>query len=79
MNTQIKTSAVMQRARALVNTSVQDMVSGLSHYCKREDLRVLAMGLIIVKQRGERTKIIFLERKIKQLRKSIRESEERHE
>lgn len=71
MNTQIKTSAVMQRARALVNTSVQDMVSGLSHYCKREDLRVLAMGLIIVKRRGERTKTRILESKIKRLRREF--------
>ena len=71
MNTQIKTSAVMQRARALVNTSVQDMVSGLSHYCKREDLRVLAMGLIIVKQRGELTKTRILESKIKKLRREL--------
>ena len=71
MKTQIKTSVVMQRARDLVNTSVQDMTSGLCHYCKREDLRVLAMGLIIVKQRGELTKTRILESKIKKLRREL--------
>lgn len=71
MQTKVITSVVMQRARDLVGTSVQDMVSGLSHYSKREDLRVLAMGLIIVRQRGELTKERILTAKIKRLRREL--------
>lgn len=66
-----KNSVVLQRARNLVNTSVQDMQSGLSHYWSREDLRILSVGLIIVRKRGEKTKVSILERKIKKIRKDI--------
>lgn len=66
-----KNSVVLRRARNLVNTSVQDMQSGLSHYWSREDLRILSVGLIIVRKRGEKTKVSILERKIKKIRKDI--------
>lgn len=66
-----KNSVVLSRARNLVSTSVQDMQSGLSHYWSREDLRILSVGLIIVRNRGEKTKVSILERKIKKIRKDI--------
>jgi hypothetical protein len=67
----IKTSVVLERARSLVNTSVQDMQSGLWGYKTREDLRVLALGLIYCRQRGEKTKVKMLEAKIKRLREGV--------
>lgn len=66
-----KNSVVLSRAKFLVNTSVQDMQSGIHTYWSREDLRVLSVGLIIVRKRGEKTKAGILERKIKAIRKDI--------
>lgn len=71
LRTKTKTSIVMSRARSLVNTSADDMQRGLWNYKTREDLRVLAMGLIIVKQRGEKTKTRMLTRRIKQVREGL--------
>lgn len=61
----------MARARFLVNTSVQDMQSGLHGYKTREDLRVLAIGLIIVRQRKEKTKVKLLTAKVNRLRREL--------
>lgn len=57
-------------AKHLVNTSVQDMQSGLWQY-KVEDLPVLREALKIVEQRGEKTKVRILSAKIKKLEKEV--------
>ena len=62
-----KLSAISASAQYLVNTSVQDMESGLWHYSTREDLRVLKAGLKIVNRRKETTKAKILKRKIRQM------------
>ncbi len=59
--------AVSKRAQDLVNTSVDDMQSGLYNYSTREDLRVLKAGLKIVNRRKETTKAKILKRRIKQV------------
>lgn len=68
---EVKNSVVLMRARSLVNTSVQDMQSGLWAYKTREDLRVLGVGYHICKNRGEKTKARLLVSKIKKLRKEL--------
>jgi len=52
----------------LINTSVQDMQSGLSSWGV-EDLPLLREGLEIVTKRGEKTKAKVLSAKIKRLEK----------
>lgn len=61
---------VAEKARGLVNTSVEDMQSGLWSYTTHEHLRVLYAGLMIVTRRKEKTKVMILKRKIKQLEKA---------
>lgn len=60
-----------ERARFLVNTSVKDMESGLSHYTTLDDLHVLYTGLMIVHRRKEKTKEAILKRKINRLEKEL--------
>ena len=60
-----------EKARDLVNTSVEDMSSGLWFYTSREHLQVLRTGLMIVNKRGEKTKSRILKSKIKKLEKSL--------
>jgi len=50
-----------------VNTSVQDLQSGLWDYKTRADLRVLRAALKIVNRRKETTKAKALKRRIKQV------------
>lgn len=66
-----KAGDVLNRARNLVNTSVQDMESGLHAYFKREDLRVLGAAWNIASSRGEKTKAVILARRIKQVKKGL--------
>lgn len=68
--------ALADRARSLVNSSVQDMQSGLWAYTDRDDLQVLRTGLMIVNKRGEKTKATILKRKIKKLEKELEEVKE---
>jgi hypothetical protein len=66
-----KKSVVLQLARDLVNTSVEDMQSGLWAYKTRFDLRVLGAAFAIVNNRGEKTKAKILDRKIRMLKKEL--------
>jgi uncharacterized membrane protein YfbV (UPF0208 family) len=66
----ISLKEVAARARDLVNTSVQDMESGLWFYTTHEHLQVLYAGLMIVNRRKEKTKAKILKRRIKQLEKA---------
>lgn len=59
--------AISAKAQDLVNTSVDDLKSGLYNYSTREDLKVLRAGLKIVKRRKETTKAKILQRRIKQV------------
>jgi len=63
--------AISALAQDLVNTSVDDMQSGLWHYSTREDLRVLKAGLKIVNRRKETTKAKILTRRIKQVERGL--------
>lgn len=60
-----------ERARALVNTSVEDMQSSLWFYTTREHWQILCTALMIVNKRGEKTKSKILKSKIKKLEKSL--------
>jgi hypothetical protein len=51
----------------LVNTSVQDMQSGLWQYTNVDFLK---KALAVVKKRGEKTKVKVLEAKIRKLEKA---------
>ena len=62
-----KQLAISAWAQDLVNTSVDDMQSGLNNYSTREDLKVLNAGLKIVNRRKETTKAKILKRRIKQV------------
>ncbi len=62
-----------QKARSLVNTSVQDMQSGLYNFTSRDDLQILRTALMIVNKRGEKTKFNILRRKIAKLEKELGE------
>jgi hypothetical protein len=66
----MKTFSMMQRAQALVNTSVQDMQSGLWNYTTQEDLDVLRIGYLLVRRRREETKCKLLKSKIRKLEKA---------
>ena len=62
-----------QKARSLVDTSVQDMQSGLYNFTSRDDLQILRTALMIVNKRGEKTKVNILRRKIAKLEKELGE------
>jgi len=62
---------VKDRAAALINTSVQDMESGLWDYTTDEDLAVLRIAYIMCRRRREKTKGEILARKIRELDKEI--------
>jgi hypothetical protein len=62
-----------ERAKGLVNTSVDDMQSGLWFYKSRDDLQLLRTALMITNKRGEKTKSRILKSKIKKLEKSLGE------
>jgi hypothetical protein len=64
----IRAEEVSRRAQYLVNTSVQDLQSGLWQYKTRADLRVLRAALTIVNRRKETTKAKVLKRRIKQVK-----------
>jgi hypothetical protein len=63
--------ANLQELSDLVNTSVEDMQSGLWAYTAK-DLYVLRRGLATVKRRKEKTKAIILTRKIKTLERELK-------
>ena len=58
----------LERVHYLVNTSVDDMESGLWQY-GRKDLDLLQKAFLLVRRRGEKTKAKILARKIKALKK----------
>jgi hypothetical protein len=60
-----------EHAKSLVNTSVEDMQSGLWFYTSSEHLQILRTALMIVNKRGEKTKSRILKSKIKKLEKSL--------
>ena len=60
---------VKQKASELINTSVQDMQSGLWHYTTEEDLAVLRVAYIMARRRNEKTKARILASKIKRLQR----------
>lgn len=62
---------VYERAISLVNTSVEDMKSGLWFYRGNvpEHLEIIRRGREIVKRRGEVTKLRLLDAKIKKMLK----------
>ena len=70
----MKNYAMMQRAQALVNTSVQDMQSGLSDYTTQADLDVLRIGYLIVRRRRAETKCKLLKSKIRKLEKALEQA-----
>lgn len=59
------------RAKSLVNTSVQDLMSSLVHYkgIDPSDVEVVKKGLKICVERGEKTKAVALRRKLKKMEK----------
>lgn len=63
--------AIRDRASSLVNTSVQDMQSGLWHYTTTEDLAVLRVAYIMARRRNEKTRSKILASKIRRLDKEI--------
>lgn len=58
-----------EKAADLINTSVQDMQSGLWDYTTEEDLAVLRLAYIMCRRRNETTKSKILASKIKRLQK----------
>ena len=66
-----KNSVVLKRAHGLVNTSVQDMQSGLWAYKTIEDKRVIGVALIICRNRGEKTKAKILQAKFNKMQKEL--------
>ncbi len=54
---------------SFVNTSVEDLQSGLWAY---NDLNVLRAGLRVVERRGEKTKAAIIKRKIAKLEKQTK-------
>lgn len=62
---------VYERAISLVNTSVEDMKSGLWFYRgnEPEHLEIIRRGREIVKRRGEKTKLKMLDAKLKKMLK----------
>jgi hypothetical protein len=69
----MKNYAMVQRAQALVNTSVQDMQSGLYNYTTQEDLDMLRIAYLIVRRRREETKCKILMSKIRKLEKTLKQ------
>lgn len=59
---------ISYRVNNLVNTSVQDMQSGMWAY-EFKDLNVLRAALKVVEKRGEKTKARVIETKIRKLQK----------
>ena len=62
--------SLQERIDSLINTSVEDMQSGLYNYGV-DDLEILRAGHKRVVGRGEKTKAKILARKIKQLEKEF--------
>lgn len=60
---------IKDKAAALINTSVQDMQSGLWDYTTEEDLAVLRLAYIMSRRRNEKTKSKVLASKIRRLLK----------
>lgn len=62
---------VYERAISLVNTSVEDMKSGLWFYRGNEPkhLEIIRRGIEIVKRRDEKTKLSILNAKLKKMLK----------
>lgn len=58
---------LQERVSSLINTSVDDMQSGLWNY---NDLNVLRPALIICIRRGEKTKVKILGAKIRKMEKN---------
>lgn len=63
--------SVNERATYLVNTSVQDMTSGLYNYdgTDASDVETIRKALQICLKRGEKTKVTILRRKLKRMEK----------
>lgn len=63
---------VSEEAQSLVNTSVDDMKSGLYFYQSSNPIHVaiIERGLKICKRRGEKTKAKLLESKLKNMKKA---------
>ena len=71
----MKNIAMRKRAEWLVNTSVQDMQSGLWQYTTQDDLDLLRLAYVIVRRRREATKCKVLASKIRKLDASLRSAE----
>ena len=63
------------RVSSLINTSVEDMQSGLWGYGV-DDLEMLRLAQQVVEKRGEKTKAKILSAKIRKLEKSIVEAQD---
>ena len=70
----MKNFAMLEKAQALVNTSVEDMQSGLWGYTTQADLEVLRMTYALCRRRRERTKCKFLAAKIRGLEKELKKA-----
>lgn len=70
----MKNRALLEQAQWLVNTSVQDMQSGLWNYTTQDDLKSLQLGYVMVRRRDEKTKAKILASKIKKLQKDLSKS-----
>ncbi len=63
-------SKISDRVSWLINTSEHDCRVSLTYYMNtKEDLEVIRRGIRICKRRGEKTKVMHLERKLRQLTK----------
>jgi hypothetical protein len=66
----MKKDDLQERAHNLINTSVQDMQSGLWFYqgADADHIEIVKRCLAICKRRGERTKVRLLESKLRKMK-----------